>query len=129
MAIEQKRKEINGTVYLINQMSGLKALKTQTKMLALLGPNIGHIAGIMGKGGFTMENIAPVLGELMSSLDADKLYEFVVSLFDNGIFVEHTKGDVVVPVPVAVDTYFSGKPTEIWQVVGAILEVNFNQGN
>ena len=38
--MEQKRKEIDGTIYLVTQMDAVKALKVQTKLIKVLGAGI-----------------------------------------------------------------------------------------
>ena len=102
-------------------MDAMRALKVQTKLIKLLG-----------KGAFPLmdtskpikEKLAVLIPKLMENFDDNLVNELVLSLFEKGVFIQ----DGEVPKVVDFSTHFTGKPFEMWKVVGFILEVNFNLG-
>jgi len=123
MAIEQKKKKINKTTYLVTQMGGIDALKAQTKLINILGSGIFKVLG-NGKDGLSPDKILETIAPIIDNFDDVKVSEFVESLFANGIFVEENG----VPRVVDFDIEFGGKINEAWQVVFFILETNFSMG-
>ncbi len=134
--IEQKRKEIDGTVYLVTQMNGIKALKIQTKLVSILGMSVVDILTKPGLGNVTdvsQKVILDNIGLLVENFDDEKVNSLVLSLFESGVFIETTvkEGEKVgqkIPTPLNFETHFAGSPMEMWKVVGFILEANFMPG-
>jgi len=124
--MEQKRKVINGTTYLVNQMPGTRALRTQTRLISLLGKGIFEVLGKgkMKKADEMLEALAPIL----DNFDDEKAYTFVLSLFENGVFIEKDADGVKVPISLDFENDFVGKVMDMWKVVGFILEANFATG-
>ena len=137
--IEQKRKEINGTVYLVDQMDGVRALKAQVKLLKLLGSTI---LNALSKQKINFEksdnkeilkeilkdNILLSLADKLSSLDENEVLRLIALLFEKGIFEEKTKNELKIPVSIDYETYFTGKPFDLWKVAAFIVEANFSLG-
>jgi hypothetical protein len=125
--IEQKRKEINGTTYLVNQMGGTRALKVQTKLVGLLGRGILEV---LEKGGANNpKEIITALLPVLDNFDDEKAFSFVEFMFSGGgLFIEKRDGDIKVPVSLDFEKDFIGKPFEMWKVLGFILEANFAAG-
>ena len=131
MALEQKKKVIGETTYLVTQMDGIRALKTQTKLATLLGSNVGKLNVDMPDD-FSMSNIQsllPVIGSVLAGTDSDDLSGFILSLFETGVFTEENKAGQTFPQKVDFNDHFGGKMSEMWQVVAFIFEVNFALGN
>jgi len=124
---EQKRKEINGITYLVTQMSGTRALRVQTKLVSLLGKGIFEI---LGKGKITKDSteMLEALAPILDNFDDEKAFNFVMYLFEEGVFIEKKDGDVKVPVSIDFEKDFIGKVMDMWKVVGFILEANFATG-
>lgn len=124
--MEQKRKVINGTTYLVNQMPGTRALRTQTRLISLLGKGIFEVLGKgkMGKAEDMLDALAPIL----DNFDSEKAYDFVMYLFENGVFIEKEADGIKVPISIDFEKDFVGKIMDMWKVVGFILEANFATG-
>jgi len=124
MAIEKKKKEINGVVYLVAQMDGVRALKTQAKLISLLGSGVLNLLGGTAKPDELMQAIKPVLDDFNDK----KAVNFVLSLFEKGVFEEIEKNDLIIPKKIDFSEHFAGRINDAWQVVAFILEVNFAMG-
>jgi len=124
---EQKRKEINGVTYLVTQMPGTRALRVQTKLISLLGKGIFEI---LGKGKITKDSteMLEALAPILDNFDDEKAFNFVMYLFEEGVFIEKKDGDLKVPVSIDFEKDFVGKIMDMWKVVGFILEANFATG-
>lgn len=120
MSIEQKKKTIDGTTYKVDQMNAIRGLQVQTKLIKLLGPSVGKVLA-----GGKVERKAildTAVGYLIGNFDDNEVTNFVVSLFDKGVyFVEKDGEDYIVDF----NLHFTGKPLTIWKVVSFILEANF----
>ncbi len=129
--MEQKRKEINGTTYLVTQMPGTAALRAQARLVSLLGKGIFEV---LGKGSVkdlmkNQEKMMEALTPILENFDDEKAVTFVLSLFDKGVFIEKsTEEGKKVPIPIDFETAFVGKTMDMWKVVGFILQANFSQG-
>jgi len=121
--MEQKSKSIGTTTYLVTQMDAISALKVQTKLIRILGPGVLALVD-GGKNKSVKEKITELIPKLMENFDDEMANDLVLSLFKKGIFTQ--EGDI--PKVVDFATHFAGKSTEMWQVVGFILEVNFSMG-
>ncbi len=117
--MEQKKKVIKSTTYLVTQMDAIAALRVQTKLLKILG--VGVLDLFLGDNAETID--APkLISNMMDNFDDDAVFQLVISLFDKGVFVE-VKGQ---PRIVDFATHFTGKAAEMWEVVGFIFEANFS---
>lgn len=119
--MEQKKKVINKTTYLVTQMDSVKALKVQTKLIKILGAGV---FSLVGKKGNVKEKVATLIPALMENFDDEFVTDFIISLFDKGVFTEE-KGN---PKVVEFESHFVGKPMEMWKVAAFILEANFAMG-
>jgi hypothetical protein len=119
--MEQKSKSIGTTEYLVTQMDAIRALKVQTKLIKILGSGV---LALVGEKETAKEKIAALIPQLMENFDDEAVNELILSLFKKGVFIKD--GDI--PKVVDFATHFAGKPMEMWQVVGFILEANFSMG-
>jgi len=119
--MEQKKRVIGKTKYLVTQMNAVAFLEVQTKIIRLLGN--GAVALLEEKKPMK-EKLAALIPALMDNFDDKVANELVLSLFENGVFIK--KAEAVIPVD--FENHFIGKITEMWKVVKFILEVNFNLG-
>lgn len=122
--MEQHIKTIGDESYLVIEMDGIRALKAQAKLIKILGTGV---ISLIGKDTTTLDSntISNVVSSLMSNFDDNLVVEFVLSLFEKGVWTEkdgkpHTKVDF--------STHFTGKINMMWKVVMFILEVNFSMG-
>jgi len=120
--MEQKKKVIGTTTYLVTQMDAVSALKVQTKLIKILG--VGALEFIGNKNKPDTSKLASMVPTLLANFDDELVNQLVLSLFDKGVFTE------VNGLPKVVDfaTHFSGKFAEMWEVVAFILEANFAMG-
>ncbi|GAH63048.1 unnamed protein product [marine sediment metagenome] len=134
--MEQKKKQIGNTLYLVTQTDAISALKIQTKLIKILGPGalpmIVKMQGVLGAakkdkkkvGELAKEALSIILPAIASSFDDETVNSLVLSLFERGVFTK--AGDA--SIPVEFSTHFVGKPMEMWKVAAFILEVNFASG-
>ena len=124
--LEQKKKVIGTTKYLVTQMGGERALTAQTKLIKILGPGA---ASVLAGGGFDTQALKKTLllelPNILSNFDDKLVNGFVLSLFAHGVFKEDKNGN---PEIVDFDLEFGGKINEMWKVALFILEVNFWSG-
>jgi len=124
--LEQKNRVIGNTKYLVTQMTGIEALKAQTKLVKILGP---AVASIVTGGKLDMKLIKEKLFEelpnILSKFDDSFVSEFVLSLFAHGVFKADKNGH---PEKIDFDMEFAGNINEMWKVALFILEVNFFAG-
>lgn len=129
MALEQKKKTVNGVKYLVTTMDGIKALRTQTKIIKILGPSLFEvISSGVNKDSLTKEGLKKILTAvvpLLSNFDDEAVNELILSLFDKGVFTEDEKGN---PEVLDFDLHFTGRIKDVWKVAAFILEVNFSVG-
>ena len=118
--MEQKKKVIGSTTYLVTQIDAVSALKIQTKLIKIIGPGIFGLAD----GKPTTEKLKKIVPALMENFDDEIVNELVLKLFEKNVFYE------VDGQPRVLDfaTHFTGKIMEMWQVAAFILEVNFAMG-
>ena len=124
--LEQKKKVIGNTKYLVTQLDGLRALKTQTKLIKILGPGV---ASILTSGGLDMKRIKDSLfsepPNILVRFDDELVNDFVVDLFAVGVFKEDKNGH---PEKVDFEMEFGGRINDMWKVALFVLEVNFFAG-
>lgn len=118
--IETEKKKIDGIVYKVQQMDAIRGLIVEAKLIKLLGPAIGKTL-ISGKADKS-ELKDKAIGHLVENFDDSAVVDFVISLFDKGVyFVDKEDDDSMV----IFKTHFTGKPMTVWKVVWFILSVNF----
>lgn len=126
--MEQKRKSIGTTTYLVTQMDAVRALTVQAKLVKILGAGVFSAIESFADGDLSKEKLnsllSTILPKIVENFDDELAVNFVLSLFETGIFID------VNGVPKVVDfaTHFIGKPAEMWKVVAFILETNFSMG-
>jgi len=119
--VEQKKKIIGTTTYLVTQLDAVSSLKIQTKLIKILGASVLTLAGEEGS---IKEKIGSVLPLMVENFDDEVVNDLVLSLFAKNVFTE-IKG---IPQVVDFATHFAGKAIEMWKVAGFILEANFSLG-
>ena len=119
--MEQKRKSIGTTIYLVTQMDAISALKVQTKLIKILGPGA---TALMDGTAPIKDRVSELIPMLLENFDDNIVNELVLSLFDKGVFIE----EAGIPKVVDFATHFIGQPFEMWKVVAFIMEANFTVG-
>jgi hypothetical protein len=119
--MEQKKKSIGTTTYLVTQLDAISALKIQTKLIKILGT--GAIS-LLSEGKDLKEKLADAIPKLMESFDDSLVNELVLSLYERNVLIEKEG----TPIKLDFATHFAGKPMEMWQVTKFILEANFSMG-
>lgn len=124
--LNQKKKLINGVTYAVTQMDGFRALKTQTKLIKILGP---AVASVLTGGDLDSNTIyKTLLAELpniLSRFDDNIVNEFIASLFEHNVFKLDSLGN---PDKIDFGIEFGGRINDMWKVALFILEVNFFAG-
>lgn len=133
MALKKKTKEINGVTYVVETMNGIQALKTQAKLIKILGSGITglkttDLKNLMTKEGLNISAIVDLLSPLMDRFDDEEVVEFILSLFKKGVYCEGDAEGRKVEVPISFEAHFNGRINDVWQVVAFILVANFSQG-
>lgn len=136
MAIEDKKKAIGDNIYIVTQMDAITAMQTQVKLLKILGPGIPSIASAFIKCGSLEKmisliksgNALELVAELFKNIDNNFVSDFILSLFDKGVFIEKTVDGVPFKHKITFTPHFDANLSEAWKVVAFILEVNFNLG-
>lgn len=121
MAREEREKVIDDTLYYVVQMDGVRALKTQTKLLKILGSSLLKAKTIKN---ITAEEILNLLTPVLDNLEDEELNKLIILLFETGIRKEVNGAKS----KVTLDTEFIGNPFKMWQVIAFIIEVNFSLG-
>jgi len=119
--VEQKKKIIGTTTYLVTQLDAVSSLKIQTKLIKILGAGV---LTLVFEEGNIKEKIGSVIPLLVENFDDEVVNGLVLSLFAKNVFTE-IKG---IPQVVDFATHFAGKALEMWKVAGFILEANFSLG-
>lgn len=120
--IETKKKKIDGVTYKVMQMDAIRGLMVETKLIKLLGPSIGKTL-ISGQGSKDKKAMLDkAIGFLVENFDDKEVANFVIGLFDKGVFHIDKDGDDSV---VDFKSHFTGKPLSVWKVAFFILKVNF----
>lgn len=130
MAIEQKRKVIGNTTYLVTTMDGISALRVKSKLIKILGAGVTELKESelkeMTKGGFDVSKALDFLKPVLNNFDDELVVNFVLSLFEQGVMVEKIIDGKTVPQPLDFQAHFAGNIMEVWKVVAFILQVNFS---
>jgi hypothetical protein len=128
--MEQKKKSIGTTVYLVTQMDAISALKIQTKLMKLLGPGTEGLKGIkVEKTSDLIKALPEILPAMMKDFNDELVNEIILALFDKGVFIEKAvPGTDPIPEVIDFSTHFTGKLAEMWKVAAFIMEVNFSLG-
>lgn len=119
--MEQKKKSIGTTTYLVTQMDAISALKVQTKLIKILGTGA---LSLMDTSKNIQEKLKSLIPALMENFDDELVNNLILSLFDKGVFTEENG----TPKVLDFATHFAGNPLGMWKVVAFIMEVNFNLG-
>ena len=75
MAVKDEKKEINGRLFLVEQMPAMTSFKNQLKILKILGTGIKELKGDLEKIG--SEVILNSLGNAISDLDVDQSSDLI----------------------------------------------------
>lgn len=124
--IEQKKKKINGVTYLVTQMDGIRALRTVTALIKILGPAVASIlTGTSLDLDVIKSTFLQKLPDILSNFDDKRINNFILYLFEHGVLKE---GKNNFPEKVDFELDFGGKINDMWKVALFILEVNFFAG-
>lgn len=119
--IESKEKQINGSIYLVTQMTARRALRMQARLFKLLGPALAEMAIFAAKNKDNEDACIPkCLMLLADQLDDKSFDELMVELL-NGVRkdnVELTSGKI--------DLEFAGNLDTLYRVAQFVIEVNFS---
>ena len=133
MALKKKSKEIDGITYHVETMDGIRALKTQARLVKILGSGIAglktiDIQKIFNKKGVDVKAIVKLLEPLLDKFDDNEVVEFMLSLFEKGVTYEAKADGETVEHKVIFEAHFNGKINSAWKVAAFILMTNFNMG-
>ncbi len=106
-------KEIDGTVYTIRPLAGMKSVTFLPRLNKILGP---AIASLIDAKGITGENLKQALTALGDRLD-EKEMEVITKTGDGN------KGGLLLPV---FDLVFQGQPETAFKLLAFALEVNYS---
>lgn len=116
--IESKEKQIGDSKYMVTQMTALRAVRMQARLLKMLGPSF---AAMIASDQANPDSCLPMAVSLLSDkLDEKSFENLVVDLMQgvrkNG--VELTRSDL--------DMEFAGNLNELFLVMQFVLECNFS---
>ncbi len=118
--IETKEKEINGSTYSVTQMTAIKALKMQARLLKLLGPAASVIFVAAANDVNAADSAIPnAILQLVNQLD-EKTFEALVLDLLVGV-----RKDGMELNKNLIDMEFSGNLNCLYLVLQFILEVNY----
>lgn len=134
MAIKTKTKEIGGYSVEVTQFTGREGFKVKTKLLKLLIPSLGALAGAVPKGSSVLD--ADISGEVVSramsaitdQLDEDDFLSFVLRMLQSTrVSVKDASGNrsMVVIRPEVFDIEFAGHFEIVYEILAFVLEVNY----
>jgi hypothetical protein len=115
--IESKEKEINGNLYLVSQMTAMKAIRVQSRLMKLLGPAFAEMIVADKKNPDAC--LPKVVALLVDQLDAETFANLVVELMQN---VRRNGQEMKKEI---IDIAFAGKLNELFLVLQFVLEVNY----
>lgn len=134
MALKKKSKEIDGITYHVETMDGIRALKTQARLVKILGSGITglktvDIQKIFNKKGVDVKTIVKLLEPLLDNFDDTEVVDFILSLFEKGVTYEaKTEEGETIEHKVIFEAHFNGKINTAWKVTAFILMTNFSLG-
>lgn len=117
--IETKEKVIGESKYMVTQMTALRAVKMQARLLKLIGPSFAAMIASSDKS--NPDGCLPLAVSLLADKLDEKSFETLVLDLMQGVRkdgVELTRSDI--------DLQFSGKLNELFLVMQFVLEVNFS---
>ena len=119
--IETKEKEIDGATYSVTQMTARRALRTQAKLVKLLGPSATELFSGMLKTSSTEAEkaLAPAVLLFVNQLDEKTFDSFILEM------LQGVRRDGVELKAETVDMYFAGKLNSLYLLLQFVLEVNY----
>lgn len=123
--IETKEKQIDGSTYLVTQMTARRALRMKAKLLKLFGTALAEIflpsddQPIEGLG-FSKQEAINAIQSLSCDLE-EKVFESLLVELLSGV-----RKDNVELTEAIIDMEFAGKLQTLYKVVWYVLEVNFS---
>lgn len=119
--IETKELELNGSTYLVTEMTARRALRMQARLLKLLGPAASAIFLAISKDVDTADNAIPsAITHLVIQLD-EKTFDGLIMDLMQGV-----RKDGMELTPAIIDIEFSGDLNSLFLILKFILEVNFS---
>lgn len=119
--IETKELELNGSTYLVTEMTARKALRMQARLLKLLGPAASAIFLAAANDVDKADNAIPMaITHLVDQLD-DRTFESLVMDLMQGV-----RKNGMELTPEIIDLEFAGDLNTLFLVLKFILEVNFS---
>lgn len=117
--IETLEKDICGSVYAVTQMTALRAVRMQARLIKLLGPSVATLfsSSSLDEAESSFSKAVSLLSENLDEMTFEKLViDLLQGVRKNGI--ELTK-----PV---IDIEFAAKLNELFLALQYVLEVNFS---
>lgn len=117
--IETLEKEICGSVYAVTQMTALRAVRMQARLIKLLGASVATLfsSSSIDEAEGSFSKAVSLLSENLDEISFENLVlDLLQSVRKNGL--ELTKS--------VIDIEFAGKLNELFLVLQYILEVNFS---
>ncbi len=119
---EPQDKEIDGTVYTIRPLAGMKSVTFLPRLNKILGP---AIASLIDAKGVTGENLKQALTALGDRLDEKEMEVITKTLLGDCTYQpgDGNKGGLLLPV---FDLVFQGQPETAFKLLAFALEVNYS---
>ena len=117
--IETKEKVIGDSNYMVTQMTALRAVKMQARIIKLLGPSFAAMVSATDKS--NPDSCLPFAISLLTEKLDEKSFESLVLDLMQGVRkdgAELSRADI--------DLEFAGKLNELFLVMQFVLEVNFS---
>jgi hypothetical protein len=124
MALSTDTRTIGQNTYTVTQLAATPAYTLLTKLMKIIGPAFGALAGA-SEGKPVSEALKAALQELTSRLDEDEVKKIVNQLV--ATVIVHTDNGMNAPLPKVFESHFhGGNLSEFFQVLGFVLEVNYS---
>lgn len=118
-------KEINGTLYGVEQLPATKGLSLQLKLGKFLGGGLSDLRGF--EGGST-ESILQSIGNLISKIDDEEFADFVKTTVMHARKMIQVEGqDEPTPTAINFDKEFQDDYVTMWELFIFVLDVNLGK--
>lgn len=123
--IESRTKEINGSVYTVNQMPARAALRMKARLVRLFGPSLAQLfisddSNLTTGISFSKDDIVKALMNLSAELNEKEFDKLCVDLLKDYVL----KDDIMLNER-EIDIGFAGDLLTLFQVIWFVLEVNY----
>lgn len=122
MAIETRKKTIDGHEYTVTSFGGTEGVRIKAVLMRSIGPAIFSIMTSSKEGKFSEAEVDPrVFTYLFNNLDENQYINFILRLLKN------TRRDDVEMTREIFDAEFAGEYGTLYKVLLFVLEVNYKK--